>query len=107
MNGMGYRSIALTATQYDGANAWAGDDGAAMRPFAPVMAHDSWGVLDLRPLRQYPNFRMLAAAMGTDNWRARAELTRFVYGFDFAFFIGANRVGTYERAGVLPAPPGQ
>ncbi len=107
MNGMGYRSIALTATQYDGANAWDGDDGAAMRPFAPVMDHGSWGLLDLRPLRQYPNFRMLAAAMGTENWRARAELTRFVYGFDFAFFIGANRVGTYERAGVLPAPPGQ
>jgi hypothetical protein len=106
MNEMGYRSIALTATQYDGAPVWEGTDGG-MRPFAPVMAHDGWGLLDLRPFRQYPNFRMLAAALGTDNWRARAELTRFVYGFDFAFFVGAHRDGSYERAGVLPAPSGQ
>lgn len=103
MNGTGYSSIALTTTYYDGAAVWEGTDGG-MRPFAPVMARDGWNVLDLRPFRQYPNFRMLAAALGTDNWRARAELTRFVYGFDFAFFIGAHREGSDARAGILPAP---
>jgi hypothetical protein len=104
MNGTGYRSIGLTVTQYDGANAWDGENGVAMRPFASIMDHQRWQLLDLRPLRQYPSFRMLAAAMGSDNWRARAELTRIVYGFDFLLMLGANRDGTYERAGILPAP---
>lgn len=105
MNGMGYRSIGVMPTRYEGRAIWEGDDNPEMLPFAPIADHGRWQILDLRPLREYPRFRQLVAAMGDRPPTARNALTRVIYGFDFLFMIGDHRDGTYRRAAIAEAPP--
>jgi hypothetical protein len=63
--------------------------------FAAIAAPDRWTLLDLRPLREYPYFRALAAAEPEASDPGQADLRRLVYGFDALLMIGGSAKATH------------